>query len=159
MKKIIYTILLLWAPLNIMAQNNTIQGKLTDQQTGAAIAGASIFYQQQYTISDERGVFKLDHTSKRSAKLIVSHIGYETYEETIDATSNSMLNISLNSSIRLLEEVLISSDSRPTVSQHRIDQKSIMRDNPKNVGDIFGDQPGFGIIKRGGYAMDPVFRS
>ncbi|MCK5702807.1 MAG: TonB-dependent receptor, partial [Cyclobacteriaceae bacterium] len=45
------------------------------------------------------------------------------------------------------------------VSQQRIDQKTIMRNNPKNIGDIFGDKAGFSIIKRGGYAMDPVFRS
>ena len=34
-----------------------------------------------------------------------------------------------------------------------------MRKDPRDIGDIFHDQPGFGVIKRGGYAMDPVFRS
>ncbi|MCB0550428.1 MAG: TonB-dependent receptor, partial [Phaeodactylibacter sp.] len=31
--------------------------------------------------------------------------------------------------------------------------------HPKDVGDRFKDTPGFGLVKRGGYAMDPVFRA
>ena len=56
MNKIINIIFLLWAPLHIMAQNNTIQGKLIDLQTGAPISGASIFYQQQHAASSPTSI-------------------------------------------------------------------------------------------------------
>ena len=159
MNKIILIIILLAVPAFAIAQNDFVKGELLDKETGKGISGATIFYQQQYTISDEEGKFVLQNTKSESLKLIINHIGYEPYESLVSIDEMSNLVIKLNSSVKFLEEILISSDSRPMVSQQRIDQQSIMRDNPSNVGDIFDDKPGFGVIKRGGYAMDPVFRS
>jgi iron complex outermembrane receptor protein len=141
------------------AQETSIHGKLEDQQTGKGISGATILYQQQYTFSDDQGAFELNITGTSPFKLIINHLGYEPYEELVNTAELESLNIKLKSSIKVLEEVLISSDSRPVVSQQKIDQKTIMQNNPKNVGDIFSSIPGFGIIKRGGYAMEPVSRS
>lgn len=159
MNKTIYILFLVLSSVIVKAQEKIIQGKLVDQQTGEGIPGATIFYQQEYAFSDEDGVFELEHTENMLNKIIITHLGYEPYEELISFSKNEVLKIKLKSSIKLLEEVLISSDSRPLVSQQRIDQQTIMRNNPKNIGDIFGDKAGFSIIKRGGYAMDPVFRS
>jgi len=159
MKNMIFTIFIALFSLYANAQENTIKGKLIDKQTGKTIAGATIYYQQQFTISDENGNFELHLLHNEPIKLIVTHIGYESFETLIHNQHDEPLQVMLNSSVKLLEEVLISSNSRPLVAQERIDQRSIMRNNPKNVGDIFNDKAGFGIIKRGGYAMDPVFRS
>ncbi|MDZ7607681.1 MAG: TonB-dependent receptor [Cyclobacteriaceae bacterium] len=92
-------------------------------------------------------------------KLIIRHVGYETLEKTLNSPEDDLSGLSLKSSITMLQEVLVSSDERPVTAQRRIDAESIMESNPKNVGDIFGDKVGFGVQKRGGYAMDPVFRS
>lgn len=159
MKKFILGVLLGCMPLFLYAQEKTILGKLSDGESGFAISGATIFYQQQYTTSDKDGTFKLFHRDGQSQKIVITHIGYELHESLVDLDMKGDIQIALNTSVRLLEEVLISSDTRPYTSQQRLDQQTIMRNNPKNVGDIFGDQAGFGIIKRGGYAMDPVFRS
>ncbi len=158
MNRMKYILLFLLNPLWSMAQED-ISGILTDKQTGKGIPGATIFYQQQYTISDDEGKFTFTVTNNEPHKLIINHIGYEPYEFLLEHGHLEHLNIELNSSVRVLEEVLISSDSRPMMAQQRITQESIMRDTPKNIGDIFGNRSGFGIIKRGGYAMDPVFRS
>ncbi len=159
MNKSIYILFLVLSSLIVQAQETIIQGKLVDQQTGEGISGATIFYQQEYVFSDEAGGFELKHRENMLNKIIIAHLGYEPYEELISFSKNEVLSIKLHSSVKVLEEVLISSDSRPLVSQQRIDQKTIMRNNPKNIGDIFGDKAGFSIIKRGGYAMEPVFRS
>lgn len=159
MNKSIYILFLVLSSVIVKAQETTIHGKLVDQQTGENISEATIFYQQQYVFSDEDGVFELKHSEDMHNKITITHLGYEPYEELISFFNNDVLNIKLKSSVKVLEEVLISSDSRPLISQQRIDQKTIMRNNPKNIGDIFGDKAGFSIIKRGGYAMDPVFRS
>jgi len=159
MNNIIISIILLLTPALAFAQKDLVKGELLDKETGKGISGATIFYQQQYTFSDEEGKFELQKIGSDPVKIIINHIGYEPYESSISVTENVKLTINLKSSVKLLEEVLISSDGRPLVSQQRLNQKTIMRDNPKNVGDIFGDKAGFGIIKRGGYAMDPVFRS
>ena len=159
MNKTIYILFLVLSSVIVKAQESIIHGKLVDQQTGEGIPGATIFHQQQYTFSDENGGFELHNKGNTPIKIIITHLGYEPYEELISFSNSEVLSIKLKSSVKVLEEVLVSSDSRPLVSQQRIDQKTIMRNNPKNIGDIFGDKAGFSIIKRGGYAMDPVFRS
>ncbi|MCG8309966.1 MAG: TonB-dependent receptor [Cytophagales bacterium] len=159
MNKLVLFLMFLAVGFVSMAQKETFTGKLIDAATGKAISGATVFYHQQYSISDENGRFELRKKGTDRVKVMINHIGYESFESTISVTGKQELVIELKSSVKLLEEVLISSDSRPLVAQQRMDQKSIMRGNPKNVGDIFGDKSGFGIVKRGGYAMEPVFRS
>lgn len=159
MKKIGYLLFVLLFSIGANAQEKIFRGKLLDEQSGKAIFGATVIFQQRYTTSDEEGFFELPLKKNAPLKLIISHIGYEPYELLINDHTSEVVNIKLNSSIKLLEEVLISTDSRPMVAQKRFDLKSIMQNNPRNVGDIFSGKAGFGIIKRGGYAMDPVFRS
>lgn len=150
MNKLICFIVLFSVSTFSLAQSKIYKGKLVDSETGFAISGATIFYQQQFTISDHEGKFEITEDGNESIKVVINHIGYEPYESQISKEELSALVINLKSSVKLLEEVLISSDSRPFMVQKRIDQKSIMRDNPKNVGDIFGNKSGFGVVKRGG---------
>jgi len=160
MKKFLFQLFWIFLPLFSIAQTENIQVSLTDAQTGEKIAGAVIFYNQKYAISDEKGMFSLELNQLQEVDLSINHIGYESFEKTfqIDQLMNDPV-ISLKSSLFLLEEVLVSGNRRPTVSQSRIDRETVMRSDPKNIGDIFKDKAGFGLIKRGGYAMDPVFRA
>ena len=159
MKSILYFWWMIVPYLGI-AQDNQFTVKLIDAQNGAAIAGATIFYHQKYTFSDDNGEFNLDAKGKKSFTISIQHIGYESYEKSITvADADKPLILELQSSVHLLEEVLISTDQRPLVSQKRFDRATVLKNNPKNIGDIFGDKTGFGIVKRGGYAMEPVFRS
>ena len=159
MYKSIYILVIILTAIMVKAQGQVVHGKLIDSQTGSGISGATIFYQQQFTISDENGEFQLQNIGKDPVKIVVTHLGYESFETSLSIDSPESLNIEMKSSVKLLEEVLISAESRPSIAQERIDRITIERDNPKNIGDIFKDKAGFGIIKRGGYAMDPVFRS
>jgi iron complex outermembrane recepter protein len=158
MKNILILIIML-LPLRSMAQQVVIQGKLSDAQTGKAISEATIFYQEGYAVSDKNGEFTLNLQSVFPVQLVIRHVGYETLEKTLNSAQDDITGLSMKSSTTMLQEVLVSSDERPVTAQRRIDAESIMENNPKNVGDIFGDKTGFGVQKRGGYAMDPVFRS
>ena len=151
---------MVFVPLLAFSQPKTISGRLIDETNGDAIAGAVVYYNQKAAVSDAQGHFQISiNNDEFPVKIIVSLLGYETIEKTIGENDELSISIPLRSSVTLLDEVLISTDDRPFVSQGRINATEIYRDSPKNVGDIFGDQPGFGIVKRGGYAMDPVFRS
>jgi iron complex outermembrane receptor protein len=160
MKRIIFYISFLVVPFLTIAQDNSIIIKLIDVGSGDEISGATIFYNQKYAISDEHGTITISPGNKSSISLVISHVGYETFEKTftIDHLKQTP-RIELKSSLMLLEEVLISGDQRPAFSQKKYDRETVMRNNPKNIGDVFKDKSGFGLIKRGGYAMDPVFRS
>ncbi len=160
MKKLIFHIWLVLLPALSMAQGNSIKGKLIDAQSGDNISGATIFYNQKYAISDDNGEFTLEINNDKTIMVTISHLGYESFTQTFGvADLPETLTLKLKSSVMLLEEVLISTDERPLVSQKKFDRETVLRSNPKNIGEIFSDKEGFGIIKRGGYSMDPVFRS
>jgi hypothetical protein len=158
MKRIIFYISFLLVPFLTTGQDNNIIIKLIDVSSGDEISGATIFYNQKYAISDEQGRISISTGTKSSISLVISHVGYETFEKTftIDQLKRNP-RIELKSSLMLLEEVLISGDQRPSFSQKKYDRETVMKNNPKNIGDVFKDKSGFGLIKRGGYAMDPVF--
>jgi iron complex outermembrane receptor protein len=59
----------------------------------------------------------------------------------------------------LVEEILVSADKGIDRPQAKIVSQEIQLLNPRDIGDIFKTASGFGVIKRGGYAMEPVFRS
>ena len=82
MNKYIYFIFILFFTIsNLSAQG--IHGKLIDSQTQKVISGATIFYQGQYTISDDAGEFGLLKTEKKPVKILVTHLGYEPYEASL----------------------------------------------------------------------------
>ncbi len=153
-------IFMIFMPFLAFSQHRSVTGRLTDEQTGEALRGAIIYYNQKAAVSDERGEFQmLIGEEDYPVKVIISLLGYETLEKIIRKSDGFSVEIPMRSSVTQLDEVLISPDDRPLTAQSRIGAGEIYRNNPKNVGDIFGMQPGFGIVKRGGYAMDPVFRS
>ena len=79
--------LFLMAAIKLQAQQ-IISGKLTDQQTGFAISGASVHWEnnQRGTSSDLQGNFKLSKTYEDSI-LVISHISYQTKTVKIKSTN------------------------------------------------------------------------
>ncbi len=57
-----------------------------------------------------------------------------------------------------LKEVIVEDDNGNNF-QSRVLKDVIQRIRPHDIGEVFADQPGFGVIKRGNFAMEPVLRS
>jgi len=57
-----------------------------------------------------------------------------------------------------IAEILISGEKNE-YPESEISAEQIELITPRDIGDIFKSIAGFGVIKRGGYAMEPVFRS
>ncbi len=57
-----------------------------------------------------------------------------------------------------IEEILVNGE-KPTQPELSIDNKQIQLVAPRDIGDIFKSISGFGVLKRGGFAMEPTFRS
>jgi iron complex outermembrane receptor protein len=57
-----------------------------------------------------------------------------------------------------IEEILISGE-KPDQPELNVDKEQIQLVSPRDIGDIFKSITGFGVLKRGGFAMEPVFRS
>ena len=57
-----------------------------------------------------------------------------------------------------LEEILVTEQRTDKLLKTNISAESIKLQNVHDVGEMFKTQPGFGVAKRGNYAMEPVLR-
>ncbi|MCB0806517.1 MAG: TonB-dependent receptor [Bacteroidales bacterium] len=57
-----------------------------------------------------------------------------------------------------IEEILVQAEKSDKILQTNISASEIELNNPRDAGEIFKDQAGFGIVKRGNYAQEPVLR-
>ena len=113
----------------------SIRGKVMDENK-EAIEGAHILivgsYQQSH--SDHKGYFELKGLKVGSYKLMVSHLGYATYEQNIALPDQSELEITLKSSPYMLNEAAIQAtragDKTP-VARTDLDKTAI---NQRNLG-------------------------
>lgn len=105
MRKVLILCTIVFFSLQAFAQNK-ITGKVTDAQTGAPIAGASIIVkgEKKGAISDEQGNYMLNLTST-SSTIVVSSVGYAQQE--LQASSSGSLNISLTQTSASLNEVVV----------------------------------------------------
>lgn len=83
-------LLLLVFPFFLLAQNQ-VQGIVKNAETGQAVEGASIFFNQTTigTISDEKGKFQMDYP-KEEVELIVSFLGFKTFSQNLVNTQSSI---------------------------------------------------------------------
>ncbi len=106
--KLKFCIPLLLISLVSLGQEKTINGKVTDAETGDALPGVSILVKgkTQGTSSDGNGEYKLSIAqSNEPLFLLFSFIGYKTQE--IQVTDQTTLNVSLAGDITSLEEVVV----------------------------------------------------
>ncbi|MBZ9651874.1 TonB-dependent receptor domain-containing protein [Psychroflexus montanilacus] len=136
------------------AQTKTIEVK--DAQTKEILGGVYAINQnneEDYRITENK-TLKL-HIGET---YLISHIGYTSESLKINGSSPEI--IFLKAQNTELPEVLVTGKifqdpvmniSTPDLTE-RVSQ-------PKNVADLFRDINGFGLIKRGNYAIDPSFRA
>ncbi|MEQ9050633.1 MAG: TonB-dependent receptor [Marinoscillum sp.] len=108
MKKLLNGFLLLLAIMcaaEVLAQEVTISGTVTDQQRGETLPGATITIENEYTgtITDIDGKYTI--TTEANATLMFSFIGYET--QKIKLNGQTRLDIALAADLQSLEEVVV----------------------------------------------------
>src|SRR3954462_12607196 len=100
MRKLILSVLILFIAINSFSQN-LITGKITDDQTGLPVMGASVTIkgEKKGVISDAGGNFSINASSEKT--LLVSSVGYAEKEV---AVTSATLNISLTQTSKSLNE-------------------------------------------------------
>ena len=141
----------------------SIDGYVKDSTTNSAIVNAIIVSEPkgQFTYSDQNGYFELKDLPAEKINLKISHMGFEIFQKSVDLSDKDHLSLSINVKPTpiALEEILISGSIYNNSLASEILQEEFQKHVPKDAGEIFKYEPGFNVIKRGGYAMDPVFRS
>lgn len=83
-------IIMLFTSLNLFAQSKVITGKISDQQSGAPVAGATVALKntkQTSTLTNEQGYFTINVGEKDSV-LMVSYVGFAKQEVKLGANTN-----------------------------------------------------------------------
>lgn len=57
-----------------------------------------------------------------------------------------------------IEEIVVTASPDESIQKTTINSTSLQLEDIHDVGEIFMNQPGFGVVKRGNFAMEPVLR-
>ncbi|MEN8125195.1 MAG: carboxypeptidase-like regulatory domain-containing protein [Bacteroidota bacterium] len=110
-KNILFRLFIILVSTSIFAQNkNVISGTISNKETGEPLPFASISLRDHPigTISNENGAFDFYiPQSKRNGIIVISFIGFNSYEFPISSVKDK-LNINLQPSNNLLDEVVLS---------------------------------------------------
>lgn len=120
----------------------TISGYITDNKTGEAIIGCSVFdlITKKGTHSNEFGFFSFSSVEKDTIVMVFSYYGYERYFVKLDANQNHNLKINLFPTVKDLEEVTVKANKNDrnikssSMSSQQLTQKEI-----KNIPSVGGE--------------------
>jgi len=96
----------------------SVSGKITDQQTGLPLPGATVSIQNSAngTITDAFGKYSLSNLQTGTYALKVSYIGYQSEVKSITLRGNQVVNFSLAMSTVVSDEVMVSATRAPANS-------------------------------------------
>ena len=160
MRQLFITLSLLGFALAVSAQSDTVRGQVLDANSKQGIPFVLVQADQAFFYTDEVGFFSIPRSLlSTESKIDLSQIGYESGQFSLTSDSKDAIYFSLKAKKVLLEEVLVQGERKYVQPQ-----SNLLMDQAKtstqaiDVADLFADQPGFGVIKKGAFAMDPVLR-
>ena len=94
--------------LNALAQF-TVSGTVRDAKTNEVLVGATIQIESQNrnAITDEHGWFELKRTPTGQQDLLIKFLGYEELHKAVNVTGNVQIEIALEESTQLTDEVVV----------------------------------------------------
>jgi len=155
-KKQLLTIILVLSTSISFAQLTIFKGKVVTKNTNEPIENVTVKSNKNnnYTVTNSKGEFKLE--TNATTKFTFSHLGFRSRTVLI---KNNMVLVLQPIQIEL-NEISVSANPIENISQSTVINDSEKRiSQPRSVGSLFKDINGFGIVKRGAYASEPVFRA
>ena len=109
MKNLFAAFIALLLPVMAAAQFS-VSGKITNQQTGETLPGATIVLANstEKIIADADGKYHIDNLKSGNYSLTVSFIGYQPSTKKIELTKNMVVDFALQPATTLTEEVTVS---------------------------------------------------
>lgn len=140
----IFLIFLSFFSLTFYAQTGVVKGKIIDKQSEKPISGAVVSLagnEDNQTVSDTQGNFKLSNIPLGRQSLNISFNGYEnTSVSDIDVTTgkDNLVNISMTEKFNTLDEVVVTSGSNKAKPVNKMAMVSAKQFSPEEVGRFAG---------------------
>jgi len=117
----------------LAAAQLSVTGKITDQQTGAALPGATISINPSIkTVSDANGNYRIGSLKSGQQTITITYVGYDAVTKNFRLTTDTSINFQLSSVSHLTEEVTVSatraSKNSPTAFTN-LNKKDIDKNN------------------------------
>lgn len=111
----LWTIILLLAPLAVLAQQVVVSGNVVDDKTGEALGQVSVSAGRVSVVTNEDGDFTLK-LSEAPGKISISHVGYKSRYLDVTPGQSEQLKVRLRpATIQLREIVVVNEDPRELV--------------------------------------------
>ena len=122
---------LLLAVQSIIYGQNSLSGKITDQDTQEPVLGANIYFPalERGTMTDFDGNFNISDLPSGNFKMVVSSIGYASYTQDVVLPSQD-ITITLKSSAIEMEEVIVSTPF------HQLQSDNVMKVERESVSEL-----------------------
>jgi iron complex outermembrane recepter protein len=142
---------------------NKIAGKVTDNLTGEAVPGATVYIPELKTgaLVDISGNYEIDNLPKAKVIVQVSFIGYKSIVETIDLQTTTSLNFILEQAITEMNEVVITGISRTAeiarspVPMITVNTRELQQNLNTNIIDAITRLPGISAVTTGPNVSKP----
>ena len=142
---------------------NRITGRITNQDTGESIAGATIYIPELKTgaVSDTTGFYRIDNLPEIKAFLQVTFMGYKTIVKKVDLSTTRTVNVALTEAIADISEVVVTGISKSTEIKRNpvpivsLDSKELQQNLNSNIMDAITRLPGVSAVTTGPNVSKP----
>lgn len=128
--------MLFWLPLLPAEAQKTVEGRVTNAESGEPLPAASVHIEDTYrgSITNEEGKYSLSiPDSLWPVTLIVRHIGYENEQRRIEKDDRRVQDFGLYPATAQLEEIVITAENPGNrIMQRVIEHKQDWRKNLRN---------------------------
>ncbi|HSJ11041.1 MAG TPA: TonB-dependent receptor, partial [Gillisia sp.] len=144
---------------------NTVQGKISDLDTGQPVLGATVFFPQleKSAMTNADGNFSINNISPGNYQMVVSSLGYATRTIQVVVPLEGPLEIEIQTSAIEMEAVIVSTpfhrlQSENVVMVARETVENLGRNGAMSLADGITQLPGVESITTGSGIGKPVIR-
>lgn len=162
MKKVLW--LLLFAVTTTIYSQNSLEGTITNAETGEPVFSANVYFPEleKGSMTDLDGKFSISNLPQGNFKLVISSIGYASLNQQVSIPSEN-LQFQLNPSAVEMEEVIVSTPFHQLQSQNvmKVERESVselQKRGAVNLAEGVTQIPGVESITTGMGIGKPVIR-
>ena len=132
-KSMLVATALLWGVCGY-SQKFTITGSVQDGEQNEALSGATVELENtdQFAVTNEKGIFKIEGLSPGNYTVVVRFLGYAPKKEPINVQQDMEVTIKLEATAVITEEVVVyatrANDKTPTTFTH-VNREAIQKQN------------------------------
>lgn len=144
----------------------SLSGTITDKSTGNTLPGVTLYIPDLKTgaVSNIDGKYRIDNLPSSKILIQVSLIGYKTIIETLDLSQLSERDFQMESSVKEINEVVVTGLSQAAERSHTptpislVSKTELLQNSSTNIVDALSKQPGVTQISTGSGISKPVIR-